>query len=629
MTRLSGPLSGLPHDVARRTSAPAPASVQSTAATRPSTQAAPVPDALPFIEVPYTLPTRPTTAAAVREVEEHARELDVPLTGDVAKGIQEAELARGRYEDARVSAEDMERAIRWSEQAAALVPARQSDLFGFTRVVDAKLHLTQAALAALARACGDEAALLRAIDEGPPPKPDASSDDARALVWPQPETPTELVASLVRQMMLGAGASRQLVIEPGLGRWLAEALGSADAELKRAMGGAGAFAANIGAAIGIEASFFTLEPLPQTIVERFSPAVQAMTPDGQALPISEHSADIPARTNIATEYTEGEAFTLRIHGEERHVVPSGSGRVIIGSRAKDVTPGFSGVTDEALRKMAKSTDLFFFVGAHYLTQGGEAESRAQAEELGRALDVMKAANPGLLRHLQYVVPKAPENEHVVFDALKGRVDSLALNAVEAAPFIDALHDAGMTPFDVDPLMPREAAEDAAQMLESGLALKTALDLKRVHLHGLEGDIVISGPGTPGFDDPERQKLALLKARQLGANKAANDSGEIKDPKDIWPLVPSVRGTGLAALHRFADAVQARYGLSDADRERIVERWWFQDPETKQVIHFVPSRGIHDRTGGTVSLGDTIDSAALMYALKPERAPKLKHASSYA
>ena len=69
-------------------------------------------------------------------------------------------------------------------------------------------------------------------------------------------------------------------------------------------------------------------------------------------------------------------------------------------------------------------------------------------------------------------------------------------------------------------------------------------------------------------------------------------------------------------------------MSDAERALVVERWWWQAPDGT-VLHFAPSRGIHDRTGGTVSLGDTIDSASLLYALEPKRAPKLKHPSSFA
>lgn len=586
--------------------------------------------ALPAIRTEPAVPqhaswSRAAPPAADRELERHAVELGVPLDGDVATAIQHAELLLGQHHEQRVSQADMARAVRFSEQAGSLVPARQRDLFGFTRVVDAKVNLDAAVLDALARACGNDAALWRAIDEGP---------GHGEIVWKRPSSRTELVASLVRQIVLGAGASRQITLAPDLTSWLHESLAHAGADVRRAMGGAGAFAANLASAVGTESVFFSREPLPDAIVDRFAPAVQAMDAQGRKHPVAAHRDGAAARTNTAAEYAAGQALSLlgktsvRVNGEERAVVPQGTGRVIFGTEAKDVKPGFDGVSDEALARMARETDLFFFVGAHYLTQGSAEAARADAAQLARALEVMKAANPKLLRHAQYVVPKVPENEAVVLGALRGRVDSLALNTVEAAPLLDALVDGGLSNDDVDPLLPREAAEDPARMTESALALQRALGLRRVHLHGLEGDLVLSLPGSPGADDPDRQRLALVKARQLAANKAANDSGEIKSRDDVWPVVPSVRGTGLAALHRFADALQERHGLSDAARDKIVERWWYQDPTTKSVLHFVPSRGIHDRTGGTVSLGDTIDSAGLIYALRPERAPRLLHGSSF-
>jgi ADP-dependent phosphofructokinase/glucokinase len=582
-----------------------------------------------FIDAPRVVVDAPTSKAAARELEKHAAELGVPLTGDVAKAIQAAEVALGQKADHRVSSADMERAVKWSEQAAKLEPARQNALFGFTRVVDAKLHDTHAKLDVLSRAVVasgvTEAQLWKAIDEGP---------GGGEIVWKTPKTPVELVASIVRQMVIAGGASRQLAITPELAKWLDDTLGAAGEELKRAMGGAGAFAANIGSAIGVTSSFYSTEEVPKAIVDRFADGVKIVDGKGNAHLKGEFVSDAPARTNIAAEYSGGQKITIlgkdvaKVNGKAVDLVTGGSGRVILGTQAKDIKPGFDGVDEASLKKIAKANDMFFFVGAHYLTQGTAVDAKAAAEKLARDLDVMKAANPSLLRHAQYVVPKVPENETVVLVALKGHVDSLALNSVEAAPLMDALHDAGMTKFDIDPNIPREAAEDPAQMLDGAFALKGAMSLQRVHFHGLEGDLVVASGKAPGAKDPEKQKLALLRARQLASMKAANDSGEIKSRSDVFDMVASVRGTGLAAVHRFADAVQQKYGLSDVERSKVAERWWFQDPVSGDVMHFVPSRGIHDRTGGTVSLGDTIDSGALFYALEPERAPVLKHGSSF-
>ena len=113
------------------------------------------------------------------------------------------------------------------------------------------------------------------------------------------------------------------------------------------------------------------------------------------------------------------------------------------------------------------------------------------------------------------------------------------------------------------------------MVEGAVALTQAMQLGRVHLHGLLGDLIVVDDKGPGGEvDVDRTRLALLRAR--------------------------------------------RYGLSDAGRADVVKDWHFFDSASQQHLFFVPSRGIHDRTGGTVSLGDTIDISALVFSSTNER-----------
>jgi ADP-dependent phosphofructokinase/glucokinase len=555
------------------------------------------------------------SVAAKRELLAHARALEVPVDGRtetaIARDIQKAELAAAKQHDARVTTADMERAAIRAERAAMMTPARQSALFGFTRVVDARLSIGGPALAALADAC-DRVALLGAIDEGP--------GDGGA-VWRKPATKEQLVASLVRQIVLKDGASEQIAVTPDLARFIEETAG---VPIRFAMGGAGPFVANLAARLkNVAARFFSKGPLPAAIVERMGRGVEVVGPDGEAgaaVPV-----DLPSRTNYLAEYRDGEAIplfgmtSLLVDGKPAPLRAKGDGVVILGTPAVDLVPGFDGVGPAVLRKMGREHDLFFFAGSHYLTQGSGDDARTGAQALARALDTMKEENPALVAHAQYVKPKAPENEAVVLGALAGHIDSFALNALEVPGLVDALHVAGMTPYHVDPLVPRAAVEDAAQMLDGAVALKDALALRRVHLHGYDGDLVIADADIVGGEDPERQQLALVRARQLAANKAANDSGEIKEDGDIWPTVASVAGKGLAAVERFADAIQERFGLDDAERDLVAEHWCFVDEKTGTAYHFAPSHGVHDKTGGTGSMGDTIDGAALLFALQPDRA----------
>jgi len=95
-------------------------------------------------------------------------------------------------------------------------------------------------------------------------------------------------------------------------------------------------------------------------------------------------------------------------------------------------------------------------------------------------------------------------------------------------------------------------------------------------------------------------------------KATNPSGEIRQAdQELWPVLPVVEGACLASVQKFADAVQERFELSGQQRDQVARDWYFDDGRGS-TVYFVPSRGIHDRSGGTVSLGDTIDSMALIY-----------------
>ncbi len=590
------------------------------AATTPAAAVEVAPTATPTASV--SAAGRPRPAAQATELAAHAQRRGVASAGVavsvVVDAIVAAELAEGQALDVRVTPTDMQRAVGRAAQALVMQPHRQSALFGFTRVVDRKLQLTGALLQHLCAQL-DSAQLTAAIASGPP---------SGEWVWAAPTTPLQLVASLVRQIVRGGGASRQIVMSPEVHAWFDSAIAAAlhleGASMTTAMGGAGAFAANLAQTLdNVDARFFSSAPLPQAIADRFAPGVRVVDGGGITRKLASFINDAPARINTAVEYREAMAFEvanvtqLDVGGVLLPLVASGSGRVILGTQAKDIKPGFDDVTDDSLRTIASQTDLFFNVGAHYLTQGTHDEAKASAAALARSFDVMHAQHPALLIHMQYVTAKAPDNEATVLRELRGHIDSFALNAVEVAPLVATLNTARLTALHIDADTPHSAAEDPEHMLAGALAIVDALKLRRVHLHGFDGDLVVADADVVGGADPQRQRLALLRARQLASNKAANPSGEIKAVDDVWSVPALVMGCGLAALHRFADVVAHRYALTDAQRDGVVRDWYFVDPATQRTIHFVPTRGIHERSGGTVSLGDTIDAAALMFALKPK------------
>ena len=501
--------------------------------------------------------------APSREVARHLQDRglhpEVPL-GELA--ARELELAQ--QEDQRVTALDMARAIDRSQAAQEMKAVPQSDLFGFTRLTDAKLEIQGSML-----------------------------DQLQQMADAQ-KSCGQLVEKLRHHLIHGDGASLQINLDDHSGPWLAESLRKIGADVKEAMGGAGGFCANAAAAIeNVQSSFWNLGGLPPKVSAGLNPEVVIYDDQGRQRRAGEAVDETQKdRVNYIAEYRKGTQI-----GE---TVAPASGRVILSTPGGQEI-GFGKASAEVLTKTIEGKDLLFFAGSHYLTKGDPS----RATDLANQLAVMKIANPRALFHLQYVAPKDPANEAEVMNRLKSQVDSLSLNSVEVPALLERLTANYSGP---PSSSPREVMEQASHLLSNALQLKDEMGLKRLHFHGLHGDLLVC----PTPKDPERNVLALMRARQVAAMKATNASGEIKQAdQELWPVLPVVEGVCLASVQKFADAVQSRFGLNNEQRDQVAKDWYFDDGRGS-TIYFVPSRGIHDRSGGTVSLGDTIDSMALIY-----------------
>jgi ADP-dependent phosphofructokinase/glucokinase len=572
--------------------------------------------------------------AAARELSAHVEELGLtPRSGhsDPTSAIAAAELASAQRHDARVTDKDMARAVQRARRALAVVPVPQKSLFGFTSLCDAKLLL--------------DAKLVSALVDRALAKPGVTITDLRVLLKDErpitggkPNSDLELAAMLVRQLVLHGGDSAQIALDPDRAKFLAEVLASEAAPIRKAMGGAGGFCANLCSALpNVASGYFSKEALHADIRGRFSPSVKLILPTGETgkaastPPAGQAVSDM--RTNYIAEYRQGAKLSLLgqdtflIGGRMRPLEVKGSSRVILGAQSS-FDPGFAAMDKAQIEALARSQDLMFLVGAHYYTKASPSEAVSKAKALAAQLAVMRAANPKLVSHFQYVVPKLEAHEAVVLRALHGAFHSMSLNSVELPGLLGRLRDAGLTHWTGDANASSADAEAPAAVLAGAVALKEAMGVSRLHVHALYGDVLIQDQ----VKEPERQVMAMLRARQLASMKNANGSGEIKAAEDIWPVVPVVKGDCLAGLYAFADALVEKFPALAADpraHQRVIERWWHEDPTTGRTYFFVPSRGLHDRTGGSVSTGDTIDAAALVLGLEPTRRRKaLPHPSAF-
>jgi ADP-dependent phosphofructokinase/glucokinase len=573
----------------------------------------------------WAFPVSSLSDAARAELNAHLAELGLGPSKDPISSIAAAELVRAQAIDRRVQPAEMKNAVLRALQAQQIQPIPQRDLWGFTSLCDAKLTLDGPLI---------EELLRRALD-----KPGVSITDLRVLLKERgpitggkPKSDLELAAMIVRQLVLHGGDSAQVALDGERVAFLEGLLHDQKTALRRAMGGAGGFCANLAAVLpNVQSSYFSQEKLDPEIAAQFSPQVKLYLPDGGVHPIGakpkKGEARGEKRTNYIGEYNRGEDFTILgdqtfvIGGRRRKLVVKGSSRVIMGGPSRFV-PGFGPLSKEQLKGIAKNHDLVFMVGAHYFTKAAPEEAARQARQLADQARQLRKLNPDLMTHLQYVVPKVEANEAVVMRELQGAFASMSLNSVEVPGLLGRLRAGGLTPWAGDPELSSDAAEHPKAVLDGAIALKDAMGVGRLHVHALLGDLLILDQ----VQDPERQVLALLRARQLASMKNANASGQFKTGADVWPIAPVVQGKCLAGLHAFADAMAERFPelREPGAYAKLIERWYYRDPKSGQTYFFVPSRGLHARRGGSVSTGDTIDATALMFGLEKAKGTRALH-----
>ncbi len=544
----------------------------------------------PLISKPELDTTSGVPGHASRDYRAHLAELGITPDEHAYPRALQAELQDARDMDPRVTSLDVKRFVTRSLMAENLRLFVRSPLLGFTRLVDAKCPLTPELLDSMKSAVLAEGVtehdLHGLIQNGPA--------DGR-IAWKKPGNPAELYATLIRQTQLGSGDSLQIALSPELKGWLEAQL--KNVPIGRAVGGAGAFCANLAAALNIpHVRFFSREGLPEGLKKMLHPAIGVVGPDGDVakrMPGSKNEA----RINYALEY-------------DGRSVGTSSGRIICSTK-ESFAPELGEVSRPALKKLAREHDLFFIVGPHYFTAETREVCLQKSRRLADQLRTMKSFNPKLWTHFQYVVPKDEKNEAAMLSQLRSSVDSMSLNACELPELIGRLAAAGMAQPSVDPRMNAARAESAEAMLAGAAELKAALGLKRVHIHGRNGDLIIDeGKGR------RRGVLAAMRGRQLAVQKAAIQTGELKSPHEVERLVPLPSAKSLAAIYEFSDALSGRLGLSPKQTSKLHRRWWHRD-EAGDTYSFVPARALYTREGGTISLGDTIDFTTLVFS-RPRR-----------
>jgi ADP-dependent phosphofructokinase/glucokinase len=577
---------------------------------------------------------------ARKELVEHARSLGIAAAqkkrfsaaelAALDRAVVAAETNSAIAADPRTTPALVESWMGRFAKAQALHPPKTRVLFGFTRMIDAKLPLSTTLFERLGSSPRvSRGELDRFLVGGPRGRAHEPSDPVRDEKWGLIDTPEKLLAAILRHQVSGEGASLQLQIDENVSRWLRGALEESGTEVKRAVGGAAAFGANLAAAFpGVEVSFHSAQPLSVDQARGFGRKVRVVTPGlggargARALEAADEGA--PTKVNYIVELPPGlpltllGARTLAIGSRTLEVKsPSKPSRIILSTNATYPPTFDPRLGEKQIARIARRNDLFVMVGLHYLTGYDAAELDRVGETLRGQLRTLRRANPDLVIHHQYVRAKDPSKEAAAFAKVAGLLDSLSLNATELGELVQNLDGKRLLPGRGPARMPRlpapgrEAQEDPSRLYRLGSALLRALDLERLHIHGFDVDLVLVRGGSEAR--LAREGLAAMKGRALGVNKVVGESGEIRSRRDLWKMVPTVKASGVAALQGFADFVAKRDGLDARTRDRIVWSGRYLGGRDGVSVSITPTRQFHSSDGGLVSLGDTIDITTLLSA----------------
>lgn len=545
------------------------------------------------------------------------------------EGVREAELARGRELDARVSEAQLDRIASYYFDAQRAffgdVESRRLGepakvLFGPTaRVVDHKLD--EIAVDVLARRLveegrGDE--LKRAIERGP------SNGEA---IWDRPADPVELVAGILRWGLVRPGDKKRIRAAPELREWIGETLDSVGYDTNPRLGGVSAVGACLAGALGRAPTMMALGDLPPDVLRHMDPSISVVGSNPSHRTLEE----------LPREAKPGGHYCISVHGTPL-LVPAELSELELGGElrrpdevsALDIlvtgsvtVTGFAQVGLERMRELGRTHRLLELSGLQ--TLGSDQEI---ADYFAH---VSAAHSEGMRVALLYSESKFPDKEVDAWRAMKasGCVEFLGMNTAEAYDVLRRIVARTRTdnPLELSERFleraeqalglaaaartPWESGREAPEWLfRSASLLQEALGVPVLRVRGKASDVLICDSELE-IDRPDRVRDHMIVSRNMGTLKVANPSGLIDRTDKIGFLRNIPHGPYLAALHKIQDEVAALGLAPESPRSGIPAGSAIPDdcyaslPDGRTCFA-VPPVPFVCRRGGTQSAGDTID-----------------------
>lgn len=404
-------------------------------------------------------------------------------------------------------------------------------------------------------------------------------------VWPV-KTSVEFVALLKECIMVGK--SFYGVMDEELGDWFNQVFDHKE----EAMGGQAGIIANQMAALQAETFIYT-PVLSQKQAANFSAQVQypVLKADGVIwTDINLAINDEWTKINYIFEYPKNCRFMF---GDEEIVSPRAN-RVILGTRNAKAAMGFAETMQPHLSDLSSNLDVAFMAGYHHGKIEGRTTSLQEYIDLSASdLQAMKANNPDLKLHLEYVPMQNQEEEVVLLKSLAPIFTSFGINENEIRRLLGGL---GYTNLVAE----INQNERAFNLYHGALVLAQELQVPRVHVHNLGYYVVVLHKPYPV--DPALVRQSCLFASAVNGVKALQGGAVLRADVDQM-IEHSLSEIGLGQLRSFV-AEAKENGLPVADE--MVETGIMEADDHYCLIipaHIIPN------PVSTVGMGDTVSSSS--------------------
>lgn len=435
------------------------------------------------------------------------------------------------------------------------------------------------------------------------------------VIWEKPETPLQLLASIIRWGVLTEHDKRRIRVAAPLREWINNAL-KGHYETHPRLGGISAVCTGLAIALGHEPTMMALGKLPPDILEHLPKSTKVIGTEAQWKTL----ADLPPESEFSGNFCVGveygalslELVLGSIEVDNQRVELSSVPKIDVLITGTASIKGFNGVTPERFAEHSKSQDLLVLTGSQDLDS---------QESVNHYISRVKAAHDqGTKVALCYNETKFPEVEPIFWGEIKAKacVEFFALNSFEAKGILERIHKSAKfsNPLGLNaaqlaridevlqiakksPKFWEDGHESPEWLCESALLLQEILDIPLIRVRGMVNDVLVTAPNLD--INCESVRTHLWASRSLGTIKVANPKGLIHSPDDVVTLTNVPDGTYVAALYK----VETQLGDRPFKVGSLTENCFAQLKDGRHIFS-VPPIQFYIRAGGTQSAGDVMD-----------------------